>query len=83
MDPSKNTVKTRILAGIGLNVIERPRELQKAAGTAEHHVVHELYALEKQGLVAYTIKRNAHSAGRNLTNIRLTKQGIKLWEAMK
>jgi DNA-binding MarR family transcriptional regulator len=76
-------VKTRILRGIGLNVIHRPRELQQAAGTAEHHVVHELYALEKQGLVVYHLKRNIHSPGRNLTKIRLTPKGIELWRQMR
>ena len=80
MDPRKNTVKTRILNGIGLNVIERPRELQKAAGTSEHNVVHELYAMKTQGLVEFRRKKNLHSRGVNLTDIRLTREGIKLWK---
>jgi hypothetical protein len=79
VDPTKNTVKTRILNGIGLNVIERPRQLQQAAGTNEHHIVHELYRLEKQGLVTYDTRRNLHATGRNLTKIRLTRKGIALW----
>lgn len=78
----QNTVKTRIIQGIGLNVIERPRELQKIAGTNEHHIVHELYSLQKQGLVAYKVRRNAHSAGRNLTAIKLTPQGIDYYKRL-
>lgn len=74
MEP-KNTVKTRIIRGIGYDVIERPRQLQHAAGTNEHHIVHELYMLQKQGIVAYKVKKNLHAAGRNLTAIRLTPKG--------
>jgi len=80
MNPKKNTVKTRILNGIGLDVIERPRQLQTAAGTSEHHVVHELYSMKTQGLVEFRRKKNLHSTGINLTDIRLTKKGIQLWK---
>lgn len=82
MDPQKNTVKARIIQAIGLDVIERPRQLQQAAGTNEHHVVHTLYNLEKQGLVEYKVKRNIHSPGRNLTGIKLTDKGITLWRQL-
>jgi hypothetical protein len=79
MDPNKNTVKLRIINGIGLDIIERPRQLQKAARADEHHVVHVLHTLEKQGLVTFRKKRSMHSPGVNLTDIRLTREGIKLW----
>lgn len=80
MNPKKNTVKLRILNGIGLNVIERPRQLQQVAKADEHNVVHTLYMLERQGLVTFRKKRSIHSPGVNLTDIRLTRQGIKLWK---
>lgn len=71
-----NSVKDRIIVGIGLDVVERPRQLQQAAGTDEHHVVHELYRLQKQGLTAFDRRRNLHRPGLNLTKIRLTERGI-------
>lgn len=71
------TVKDRVLAGIGDRTIERPRQLQQDAGTNEHHVVHVLYALQKQGLVDFKKRRSAYSPGVNLTNIRLTPEGRK------
>ena len=80
MDPTKDTVKLRILSGIGLNVVNRPRQLQQAAKTDEHNVVHTLYMLEKLGLVTFRKKKSIHSPGVNLTDIRLTRQGIKLWK---
>ena len=82
MDPTKDTVKLRILNGIGLNVINRPRQLQQTAKTDEHNVVHTLYLLEKQGLVTFRKKRSIHSPGINLTDIRLTRQGIKVWKEL-
>lgn len=83
MDPRKHTVKTRIINGIGLDIIERPRYLQRAAKTDEHHVTHALYMLERQGLVTFRKKRSLHSPGINLTDIRLTRQGIKLWRELR
>ena len=82
MNPHKNTVKTRMIRAIGLDTIERPRQLQLAAGTNEHHIVHELYMLQKQGLVEYRVRRNIHAAGRNLTDIRLTRKGQALWRQL-
>jgi hypothetical protein len=83
MNPAKNTVKTRLIRAIGHQTIQRPRQLQNPVNAAEHDIVHELYALQKQGLVAYKTKRNIHSPGKNLTNIRLTKQGQALLRGMK
>lgn len=82
MNPAKNTVKNRIINGIGLDVIERPRQLQRAAQADEHNVVHVLYMLEKQGLVTFRKKRSLHSPGINLTDIRLTRQGVKHWKEL-
>lgn len=84
MNPHKNTVKNRIILGLGdLQKIERPRELQHYAGTNEHHIVHELYQMEKQNLVSYKIKRNVHSAGKNLTGIHLTPKGKDIYREIK
>ena len=71
------TIKDRLIVAIGLTTIERPRELQLAAGTNEHHVVHALYRLEKDGLTAFKTRRNIHSPGKNLTKIHLTDKGIE------
>lgn len=83
MDPKKSTIKTRLIRAIGLDTVERPRQLQQAAKTNEHHVVHALYTLEKQGLVEYRVRRNVHSSGRNLTDIHLTPKGVEVWRTMK
>ena len=77
-----NTVKERVIMGIGLTVVERPRQLQQAAETDEHSIVHTLYRLEKDGLTTFKTRRNLHSAGRNLTNIRLTPNGIKRYREL-
>lgn len=72
------TVKDRIIAAIGDQTIERPRELQLAADQNEHHIVHVLYSLNKQGLVKFRQKRSVHSPGVNLTNIKLTPAGKRM-----
>ncbi len=77
------TVKDRVILGIGLTVIERPRQLQAVAQTDEHSIVHTLYRLEKDGLTEFKIKRNAHSAGKNVTAIRLTSKGVARWKELK
>lgn len=71
------TIKDRLILAIGLDVIERPRELQVPTQTDEHSIVHALYRLEKDGLSEFKVKRNVHSPGRNLTNIHLTNKGIE------
>jgi hypothetical protein len=83
LDPTKNTVKTRIIRAIGTQTVKRPRQLQNPVDAGEHDIVHELYALQKQGLVDYKAKRNIHSPGKNLTDIRLTKRGQALLKGMK
>lgn len=77
-----NSVKDRIIVGIGLDVVERPRALQQAAGTDEHHVVHELYSLQRQGLTTFTRRRNMHRPGLNLTKIRLTPRGVERYREL-
>lgn len=78
------SIKQDLIRGIGLNVIERPRELQGACegSPGEHKIVHQLYRLQKQGLVEFRTKRNLHSPGNNLTSIRLTPQGARLYEEL-
>lgn len=71
------TIKDRLILGIAERTIERPRELQQAAQTNEHHVVHALYRLQKDGLADFKTGRNIHSPGKNLTKIRLTPKGIE------
>jgi DNA-binding PadR family transcriptional regulator len=78
----KNTVKDRVILGIALTVVERPRQLQQAAQTDEHSIVHTLYRLEKDGLTEFKVKRNSHSAGKNLTHIRLTPKGLKRYKEL-
>jgi hypothetical protein len=77
-----NTVKDRVIIGIGLSVVERPRQLQVQAQTDEHSVVHTLYRLEKDGLASFKCKRNAHSPGKNLTKIMLTPEGVKRYKEL-
>ena len=77
-----SSIKDRLILGIGLNVIERPRELQSAANNGEHSIVHELHVLRKQGLVACKVRKNLHSSGRNLTDIRLTPKGIERYREL-
>lgn len=69
------SVKQKIILGIGLQVIERPRELQIHTDTDEHNIVHVLYSLKKDGLVEFRTRRSAHAAGLNLTDIKLTRNG--------
>lgn len=69
------TVKDRIILGIAHSTVERPRELQQAAETDEHNVVHALYRLEKEGLTEFKVRKSKHSPGRNLTSIKLTARG--------
>jgi hypothetical protein len=83
MDPQKNTVKARIIRGVGdLQKVDRPRQLQHYAGTNEHHIVHELYLLKQQGIVDCKVRNNVHSAGKNLTSIKLTSKGKDLYRKM-
>lgn len=77
------SVKNRIILAIGTDVIERPRELQTKVDTDEHSIAHVLYALQKDGLTEFKKRRNLHSAGVNLTKIRLTKQGKKRYEELR
>lgn len=77
------TIKDRLILGIGYEKIERPRELQEIAGTNEHHVVHVLYMLRKEGLVQFKVKEGKHSAGRNVYDIKLTKRGIQKFEDLQ
>ena len=77
------TVKARIILGIGERTIGRPRELQQPAGTDEHHVVHVLYTLQKQGLVDFKRKRGVDRPGINLTDIHLTPKGKKHYEEIR
>lgn len=77
------TIKERLILAIGFDTIERPRQLQKPAGTNEHHVVHVLYRLEKDGLTEFKVKKNIHSSGKNLTRIRLTPQGIERYKELR
>ena len=77
------TIKDRLILAIGLTTVERPRELQKAAETNEHHVVHALYSMGKDGLTSFKVKRNAHSPGRNLTKIKLTDKGIERYRELQ
>lgn len=77
------TIKDRLILGIADRVIERPRELQQAAQTNEHHVVHALYSLQKEGLTTFQAKHNIHSPGKNLTKIRLTERGIRKYKELK
>jgi hypothetical protein len=77
-----STIKDRLIIAIGLTTVERPRQLQLAADTNEHHVVHALYRLEKDGLTSFKVKRNAHAPGRNLTKIQLTPKGIEKYREL-
>ena len=76
------TIKDRLVLGIGLTVVERPRHLQQAAGTNEHHVVHALYRMEKDGLTEFKTRRNLHSPGKNLTAIKLTPKGVERYKEL-
>jgi len=76
------TVKERVIIGIGLSTVTRPRALQQTANTDEHHIVHTLYRLEKDDLVQFKTRRNMHSAGKNLTAIHLTPKGIKRYKEL-
>lgn len=77
------TIKDRIILAIGDDTIERPRAIQRAAQTNEHHVVHVLYAMQKQGLVEFKLKKDLYSPGKNLTRIRLTDKGQELRRKLK
>lgn len=80
----ERTIKHRIILGIGaLQVVQRPRALQRIADTNEHHIVHVLYSLQKSGLVEYKKRRNADSPGMNLMDIKLTPKGHKLYEELR
>jgi hypothetical protein len=76
------SIKHRLILGIANQTIARPRQLQQAAETDEHHVVHALYSLQRQGLVEYKRKRNADATGINLTDIKLTKKGLVMYEEL-
>ena len=76
-------IKDRVVLAIGLTEVERPRQLQLRVDADEHDIVHSLYRLEKEGLTEFKVKRNAHSPGRNLTKIRLTKQGKERYEELR
>lgn len=77
------TVKDRVILGIGLDVVDRPRQLQIPAGTDEHNIVHTLYRLEIDGLCQFKVKSNSHSSGKNLTKIRLTPKGIERYRNLQ
>lgn len=77
------SVKDRLILGIGLTIIERPRELQHAAGQDEHHVVHVLYLLHDTGLVAYKRRKGKDRPGVNLTSIQLTPKGIEKYKELR
>jgi DNA-binding MarR family transcriptional regulator len=77
------TIKDRLILGIGMTTVERPRQLQRAANADEHNVVHALYRLEKDGLTEFKVKKSAHSPGRNLTRIRLTDKGIQRYKQLQ
>jgi DNA-binding MarR family transcriptional regulator len=77
------SVKDRLILGIGLEIVHRPRQLQLAANTDEHSVVHVLYSLQKQGLVEFRRKRSADSPGLNLVDIRLTSKGIQKYKELQ
>lgn len=77
------TIKERLILGIADRTVERPRELQQAAGTNEHHVVHALYRLQKDGLAEFKTGYGIHSPGKNLTKIRLTERGVKKYKELR
>lgn len=77
------SIKHRLILGIGLQVIERPRQLQLDAHADEHNVVHVLYNLQKQGLVEFKTRRSIHSPGINLTHIRLTPKGREVYTRLE
>ena len=79
----KSTVKTRMILAIGETTISRPRELQYPCGTDEHHIVHELYSLQKQGLATFNTRRNVHAPGQNLLKIRLSKRGLEEYRRLR
>lgn len=81
--PTGRTIKHRLILGIGREKIFRPRELQQAAETDEHHVVHALYLLREEGLVKFKVKMNAHRPGRNIYDIHLTQRGIAKYEELQ
>ena len=77
------TIKDRVILAIGLDVIERPRQLQVKASSDEHSIVHTLHRLEIDGLSEFKVKRSVHSPGRNLTNIKLTRKGIERFRELQ
>ena len=76
-------IKDRTLLAIGLDVIERPRELQIPVDADEPELVHTIYRLNREGFAEFKTKKNLHSPGKNLTKIRLTKQGQKRYEELR
>lgn len=78
-----SSIKHRLIQSIGLQVIERPRQLQLQAQEDEHNIVHVLYRLQKQGLVEFRKKRSLHSPGMNLTDIRLTDKGREVYRQLE
>ena len=78
-----SSIKTRLIQGIGLQVIDRPRKLQLQVGDDEHNIVHVLYRLQKQGLVEFRTRRSVHSPGMNLTHIRLTPKGREVYARLE
>lgn len=78
------SIKARLILGIGdKHVVERPRELQRAADADEHNVTHALYSLQKDGDVTFKRKRNIHAPGLNVTDIKLTPKGQRKYEEYK
>lgn len=76
------SIKHRLILAIGLNVVERPRNLSRDAGADEHNVVHVLYRLQKQRLIEYKTRKNQFAPGTNLTRIQLTPKGKALYEEL-
>jgi hypothetical protein len=76
-------IKERILLAVGTTIVERPRNLQLSVDADEHSITHTLYRLNRDGLLQFKTRKNLHSTGMNLTKIRLTKQGIRKYEALR
>ena len=76
-------IKDRLVLAIGIDVIERPRQLQLRTDTDEHAIVHCLYRMQKDGIAEFKTKRNAHAPGKNLTKIRLTQKGLERYEELQ
>lgn len=70
------TIKDRLLIGIAdQGRVKRARDLQLPVGSDEHNIIHVLYALNKQGLIAFRLDKRGST--QEPQRIKLTPRGAE------